>query len=281
MAHVDDLGMCHGATVAFEELSRMSFITSGSVMVPCPWFPEVAALAADRPELDVGVHLTLSSEKRFYRWRPITASSASSGLVDDSGYMWSDLESLRKNVVPKAAEEELRAQVDRALATGIDVTHLDAHMGAMMLPELVDIYLGLGRAYKLPVMFPRTIRHYDIKHNLGDMDQAFYESKAAEAAADGHFLFDRVFETPWQALGDPMEVYCRLFAAAPMGISFFALHCNAPGAFEAIAPDEAQVRFNEYRLFRDRRFIDFVEGLDVEFIGFRAIREMYRSRLAS
>ena len=281
IAHVDDVGMCHGANVAFEELSGAGLITCGSGMVPCPWFSEAAALAARDPSLDLGVHLTLNSEKRPYRWRPLTGAGTASGLIDESGHMWPDVESLRRNVVPEAAEEELRAQIERALAAGIDVTHLDAHMGAVMAPELVDVYLALGRDYRLPIVFPRTVRHYDIKHNLGDLDDDFYDAKAAQAQAEGQVLFDRIFETPWRPSKDRHAVYGGLFEAVPEGLSFFALHPNAPGEFEFIEPAEASVRVGEYDLFRDRRFLDLIESLNLDFIGFRRIREVYQARLES
>lgn len=99
-------------------------------MVPCPWFPEAADLAVTNRELDVGVHLTLTSEKRPYRWRPLTAPPRSAGITDEFGYFWADVTSVRRSAVPEAVEIELRAQIDTALATGIDVTHLDGHMGA-------------------------------------------------------------------------------------------------------------------------------------------------------
>ena len=88
-------------------------------------------MAAANGALDVGVHLTLTSEKRPYRWRPLTTLSRSAGLTDELGFFWPDVASVRRNAVPEALEIELRAQIDTALAVGVDVTHLDAHMGAV------------------------------------------------------------------------------------------------------------------------------------------------------
>jgi len=83
--HQDDVGMCHGANVAFLELSKLGSITSASVMVPCPWFAEAASMAATNPELDLGVHLTLTAEKEFYRWRPISDPSNRLALLTSTG----------------------------------------------------------------------------------------------------------------------------------------------------------------------------------------------------
>ena len=112
--HADDVGMCHGANVAFAELSAKGTIQAGSVMVPCPWFAELADLAVAEPSLDVGVHLTLNSEMTYYRWGPITGAGAASGLVDPDGYLWGDVASVRRNAHPDAVEEEWRAQIEVA-----------------------------------------------------------------------------------------------------------------------------------------------------------------------
>jgi predicted glycoside hydrolase/deacetylase ChbG (UPF0249 family) len=139
--HADDVGMCHGANVAFEELSKDGSITCGALMVPCPWFSEVVAMAAASPDIDLGVHLTLTSEWKSYRWAPISTTRRSSGLIDTDGYFWHRLPMLAAHVVPEAAEAEMRAQIERALSAGIDVTHIDTHMGVALLPQLIEIYL--------------------------------------------------------------------------------------------------------------------------------------------
>ena len=100
--HADDLGMSHGANAAFAELSAFGTITSGSVMVPCPWFAELAALARDDPSLDVGVHLTLTSEMKGYRWRPLTRPPASAGVTDADGFFHPDAAMVRALAEPEA-----------------------------------------------------------------------------------------------------------------------------------------------------------------------------------
>jgi len=109
--HEDDVAMTHGANLAFAELFAFGSCSAGSVMVPCPWFPEAADLVATNRELDVGVHLTLTSEKRPYRWRPLTAPPRSAGMTDEFGYLWADVTSVRRSAVSEAVEIELRAQI--------------------------------------------------------------------------------------------------------------------------------------------------------------------------
>ena len=156
--HEDDVGMCHGANSAFLELVRLGVCSSGSVMVPCPWFLEIAEAAAADPSIDLGVHLTLNAEKRHYKWRPLTAPSPKSGLTDEHGFFHPDVATTRRKASPEAVETELRAQIDAAYAAGIDVTHLDAHMGAAFSPEFCDIYIRLGLEYRLPILLTRPSR---------------------------------------------------------------------------------------------------------------------------
>ena len=189
--HVDDLGVSHGANVAFVELAGLGFVTCGSVMPPCAWFPEMALLAKARPALDVGVHLTLTSESRACRWRPISTASPASGLLDGDGYMWPDVPSLRHHADRGAVETELRAQIEAALAAGLDVTHLDTHMGAAAAPEFVAIYAALGREYRLPVLLARDSASYDSVLAIGPVDRAFYADLIAELDAERAPLIDR------------------------------------------------------------------------------------------
>ena len=155
--HVDDLGMSHSANEAFLRLHGRQLITSGSIMVPCPWFREIAEAVAADQTTDVGVHFTLTSEWEHYRWAPISTRSRASGLIDDDGYFWRDVASLRRHMIPEAAETELRAQIERALQAGVRLTHADAHMGAAMLPELLACHIGLAMMYQLVPVLPKRI----------------------------------------------------------------------------------------------------------------------------
>ena len=150
VVHCDDIGMCHAANVgAFEALDRGP-ATCGSLMVPCPWFSEAAQLAASRPEVDLGVHLVLNSEFEHYRWGPVSGASRVPSLVGSDGCFPATPAEVAARAEPGEVEIELRAQVERALAAGIDVTHLDAHMGTVLMPRFVDIYRRLAVEYRLP-----------------------------------------------------------------------------------------------------------------------------------
>jgi predicted glycoside hydrolase/deacetylase ChbG (UPF0249 family) len=277
--HQDDVGMCHGANVAFSELSNLGSITSGSVMVPCPWFQEAAEMAALNTSLDLGVHLTLTAEKEFYRWRPLTSPSKSGGLVDDDGYLWRDVSSVRRNANSEAVALELRAQIDFALATGFDVTHLDAHMGVTLAPEFCAIYIALGVEYQLPVLLTKKLSDYGPNNHLvGVTDDQFAEFvNFAEGVSQP--IFDRVLETDFNrksttALDD--LAYQTMFTKNPTGLTFAALHPNAPGEVEVIEPNHFHVRTQEYEIFSSKTYLSWLARKEVKPIGMRELRDEMR-----
>lgn len=270
--HLDDVGMCHGANVAYVDLFRAGAIDTGSVMVPCPWFPEIAAAARDDASFDLGVHLTLTSEWAGYRWRAVSTTSRASGLVDNDGYLPKTCLDLRARVVPEACEIELRAQIDRALATGIDATHLDTHMGAALVPELLHIYLKLGRDYRLPVLLPRDLDSYLRVLRLGDVDPGPYAEALAELDRANAIVVDHFRMTPGVASGEADAAYEWLLKSLPAGLTFVALHCNAPGDIEHIVPERAHWRTDEYRIFGSGAAKTWLAAAGVTTAGYREIR---------
>ena len=124
-------------------------------MVPCPWFPEIAAYARDHPDFDLGLHLTLTSEWRHYRWGPVLPAGQVPTLLDSLGFLSAAEAEAARHMDPREAEAEIRAQVERALAFGVQPTHLDSHMGTLFqTPALFEAYLRVGRDYQIPVFVP-------------------------------------------------------------------------------------------------------------------------------
>ena len=274
--HEDDVGMSHGANTAFVELSALGTCSSGSVMVPCPWFPEAAAIAVADPALDVGVHLTLTSEQVPYRWRPLTAPPHSAGLTDDQGYFWPDVPRARK-AAPEAVEAELRAQIEVALAAGIDPTHFDAHMGTAQMPEFVAISRRLAAEYRVPMLLVEDLTGYNPASYAGPLDPAPYDAEIVKARAAGEPVFDIVHETPWARATDAETAYRAIFAAIEPGLTFLSMHFNRPGDFEAVNPEWAHIRTEEYALFRTGRIKEWIEEFGIELIGMRPLRDALRA----
>ena len=154
--HADDLAVAHSVDAASFGAMDKNAVTSASVMVPCPWLNEVAAYAKDHPNADLGLHLTLTSEWKIYRWGPVEAIDKVPSLLDPAGYLWSETGPAAQNSKPEEAEREIRAQIERAMATGIHPTHLDSHMGVLFArPELFAILIKVAHEYHVPFLAPR------------------------------------------------------------------------------------------------------------------------------
>lgn len=156
--HTDDLGMSHAVNAASIQALETGPVNSASIMVPPPWFPEIAAWARRHPEADLGLHLTLTSEWTTFRWGPVSSRDRVPSLLDETGYLHitEDVAAARMN--PSEAETEIRAQIERARAFGIRFTHFDSHMRTLLQkPELLEILLRVGRDYKVPVGVWREI----------------------------------------------------------------------------------------------------------------------------
>lgn len=265
--HHDDLGGSHGANLAFVELWDMGLATCGSVMVPGPWFPEIARIARERPELDLGVHLTLTSEFDDFRWRPLTGV-AENGLCDADGFFWKRVADARR-ADPKAVETELRAQIETALAAGIDVTHLDSHMGTVWMPEFIDIFIRLGREYRVPIGLTR------------DMVRMGAEARGIEQAYEtllpaGHPDLLSYVTTPFDQPTATEAHYRKLFSALTPGLHFGAFHFTAPGDMEFFSPD-IKLRTTEYDLFRSGIARRLLDEAGVALAGLREFRDAMRS----
>jgi hypothetical protein len=151
--HADDLGMNHSVNRATFEALEKHWITSSSILVPCPWFPEVVAWAKQHPDTDLGIHQALNSEWTTLRWGPISPADKVPSLLDAEGYLPLETDAVSKNAKIPEAAAELRAQIDRAQSKGIHVTHLDTHMSALFeTADLYNMYRQMGYRYGLPVL---------------------------------------------------------------------------------------------------------------------------------
>jgi len=281
--HADDVGFCHGANRAFVELSKLGAITSGSVMVPCPWFTEIAQIAAtdavsNAPSLDVGVHLTLTSEHAGYRWGPVSNPPSTAGLTDSSGNLWPSVADVRKHAVPDAVEAEWRAQLERALAAGIDVTHLDAHMGAALAPEWCDRYIALGAEYRLPALITSTFAGYGPRDHLRGTTEEQFAGFVSAAGAVSMPIVGTVLETDFGRARHEAVDYRALLGSTDDDLVYCAFHPCAPGPgeVEAIEPGANHVRTDEYHLFSTNAWLDWLDAQPFQRIGMRELRAEMR-----
>jgi predicted glycoside hydrolase/deacetylase ChbG (UPF0249 family) len=194
----DDLGACHAANVGVYRALRDGAATCASIMVPAPWARHAAELYESGD--DIGVHLTLNAEHRIYRWGPITHAPS---LLSGEGGFPRTIDDLWEHADPDEVRRELRAQIERALAWEIDVTHLAPHLTAITLrPEFFDVYLELAVEFALPIRLPSTITS----------EQAGFPFRSL-AAAEG-VVFPDHFDHDWRA-GSRDRVYASIRDLAP------------------------------------------------------------------
>jgi predicted glycoside hydrolase/deacetylase ChbG (UPF0249 family) len=155
--HADDLAVAHSEDAAsFDALDKHA-VTSASIMVPCPWLTEVADYAKAHPDADLGLHLTVTSEWKTYRWGPVESKDKVPSLLDSSGYLWEENAPATQHIKADEAEKEIRAQIEKAMAMGIHPTHVDSHMGEFFeRPDLFAVYMKVAREYKLPFLAALT-----------------------------------------------------------------------------------------------------------------------------
>lgn len=200
--HADDAGVSHSTNAAIIAAFEKKAINSAAIMVPCPWFPEIAAYAKEHPELDWGIHITLTAEWKNYKWGGVSSSNEISSLLDKDGYFYASVEEFKKHAKPEEVRKEIRAQIRKAMAAGIKLTHLDNHMGSLLgSPELVEIYQQLGKEFHLPVlvpmnmiriMAPQMLPYFDTVNNV-IVDQFITAYKAAPADK-WHEYYDQALE---------------------------------------------------------------------------------------
>ena len=151
--HVDDVGMSHSSNLGAIEATGKGVATSCSVMMPCSWVPEIARYLKAHPEVDSGLHLSLTSEWQLYRWGPLAGKSQVPGLVDDEGCLWHGVEQVAAHATPGEIAREIRAQIERAEKLGIPITHLDSHMGTLFArPDYFEQFAKIGIEKGIPIL---------------------------------------------------------------------------------------------------------------------------------
>lgn len=278
--HADDIGMCQATLPAYEEALDFGVLSSAAVMMPCPWSSGLARFCRERAgdsRLDMGVHLTVNCEWSDYRWGPISTSDASSGLSARDGGMHRWAREVADTVDLRALEGELRAQVDRALEGGIDVTHVDTHMLTLWHPRLLGSYYRIALEYRLPLFLLRSAAAmFDSAHVEAS---ALHELQAMleEAEEGGMALFDEIQVLPLDGAQDRLGAgKAALAAARPGCLTNILIHpaIDTP-EIRAIAPDW-ECRVADYALFTSEAWRDTIAASGACVIGFRALRDRLR-----
>jgi len=263
--HADDLGMSHSENAASIQAMEKGSVNSASIMVPCPWFPEIAAYARTHPTGDFGLHLTLTSEWNHYKWDPVTDKVEVPGLINKYGFLFQSVDSLNRSAKTVEVEKEIRAQIERAKLFGIDVTHLDSHMGSLFgKPEFLELYIKLGREYRLPVLLSK-----EFSATFG-FDKLLNEKDV---------LLDRIISANPADFKKGMEnYYTDVLKSIQPGVSIILLHAAYDDEEKRAAtidhPDwGAAWRQADFNFFTNEKCKKLLKDQDIRLITWREIRD--------
>jgi predicted glycoside hydrolase/deacetylase ChbG (UPF0249 family) len=259
IVNCDDLGSSHAANLASVRAMSEGIATSASLMVPCPWAWEAARMVEGRP---IGVHLTLTSEYPGYRWRPMTGGES---LRNREGFFPASGKAVLDRISVGDALAECRAQLETALAWGVDVTHLDVHMDVLFFrSDLFDVYLQLAADFRLPVRLP--IDSSLAAQELGSRRRA----DARGILSSEHLIY------PW-----PRPTRDVFFEAVPgfrPGVSeIFAHPVIDSDELRAYDASNAGIRTHDAECLVDSTVFDLLEQHDIKRISYRKLRDLQRS----
>jgi chitin disaccharide deacetylase len=267
----DDAGMCHAANLATIECMEIGLMRSATIMVPCPWFPEMAAYSRRNPDKDFGVHLVHTSEWTRYRWGPVAGRTVVPGLVDEEGYLWRRVQDVYRHATPEEALIEGRAQIRQALDAGIDVTHLDSHMGTLQLhPDFMEVYVRLALEFDLPLRMA----------SQSTLERYGYPELRKQVAAQGiafpdHFIYDELQRQDQGVKAFWLDIVRNL----KPGVTELYIHAALPTDELKAITGSWPTRAAEYEVFtRDPDMKRLVEEQKIVLISYRPLRDLQRAQ---
>jgi predicted glycoside hydrolase/deacetylase ChbG (UPF0249 family) len=270
--NVDDVAGSHAANAAAIDTLENGLATCATIMVPCPWFPEIAAYAKAHPERDFGLHLTHTSEWKTYKWGPVASKTEVPGLVDPQGYLWPDIMNVYSHSTPEQAYIEARAQIRKALDAGIDVTHLDSHMGTLQYNDAYfQVYRRLAKEFNLPLRMAaqEVLAANGGSHQRGQLD------------SDGIVCPDYLIYGGPNKGESVTDYWKRMVSSLKPGVTELFIHASKAGEEIQHVTNSWKDRATEYELFtRDPEIRRILDSQGVKRIGYRALRDLQRKSAA-
>jgi len=267
--NADDFGLCREQNLATIEGLQSGAWTSASVMVPCAGFGEVCKYARRQPDADLGVHLTLTSEWAASRWGPVLDRAKLRSLVDANGHFWRSRAEVFSYCQPEEVEAELRAQIDRALTAGVEVTHLDSHMFLLhgRRKDLQQVYLRLARDYSLPIRAAsQTLMDW---HGFGSIPGE--ADRLGILHPDTFAVLSRVHPSLARFF------WTTLLTSLPRGLTEICCHpAYANGELAGFASDAAQ-READFNFFISDHARRLIKAQGIQLVGYRMLRDAMRS----
>ena len=269
----DDVGMSHSTNRAAIEMLDSGAVSSASIMMPCPWVSEIAEYARKNPEKDLGLHLTLTSEWRHYRWPSVAPRDKVPGLVDSDGYLWRSVAEVAKSATPAEVEVELRAQIQKARQLGIRFTHFDTHMGTLYArPDYFQVFEKLGAEYGVPILRVKPSEGIRSEAPKPMIDYLLKNEAAAEKA--GFFRLDTLLTDAARGTreyGERKAAYHRALRALKPGVTMMILHPAVLDEELKAITNSAVQRDGDYRIFLDPDTRKLIAELGIKLVGWRDV----------
>lgn len=269
--HVDDVGMSWDSNKGAIEAIENGVATSLSVMMSTPWVPGFVHYLKEHPDIDAGLHLTLTSEWTDYRWSPLSGKPATPGLVDQEGAFWKSVAQVVEHASADEVEKEIRAQLDRARTMGFEPTHMDSHMGTLFAsPEFIERYIMVGISEKIPVMFPGGHNSLIFRQVGSTPEQsAFFKDTGKKLWESGLPVLDDLHNVSydWNYTDYNSDEQLRKFATskyietlrdAKPGLTMVIMHCTSPTEVFKYISDSGKIRKGDLLAMTDPVLEEFL-----------------------
>jgi chitin disaccharide deacetylase len=291
--HVDDVGMSFDSNRGAIEAMTKGVANSCSVMMPCAWVPGFVHYLKEHPQLDAGLHLTLTSEWKDYRWAPLSGKPKVPGLVDSEGALWPGVADVASHATADEVETEIRAQIERALTMGFKPTHLDSHMGTLFAtPDFVQRYIKVGMEFKIPVMFPgghNTLIAKQVSSTAMNMEQVRGVGKmlwnAGLPVLDDLHNDSYGWKLPQGIKADKQNIqkqktqyYINALKSLKPGITMVIMHCTDPTEVFSFISDSGITREGDFLAMVDPSLKEYIQKEGIILTTWREMMER-RSKL--
>lgn len=283
--HVDDAGMSYDSNVGTMRSLNEGVATSTSVMMPCAWVPHFFDWYKSNPKWDVGVHLTLTSEWKQYRWFPLVGKDKAPGLYDQQGAFWHNVAQVVQQAKPEEVEAECKAQIARFRGFGIEPTHIDSHMGTLFQPKYIKRYVALGISEKIPVMLPGGAMTL-IGQGRSELEKGLLRELGKQLWEAGLPVLDDLHADSYgwnlpkgqQATDQALQEfkttrYIELLKSCAPGLTMIIMHSTDPSDTFQFISDSAATRKGDMLAIMDPRLKRFIEEQGIILTTFREINE--------
>lgn len=278
MLHADDAGMCEEANIAVKEMLSNKHIQSTAVMMPCPNAQDMIAWAIANPTIDVGLHLTHTSEWKIYRWPSVSPVEEVPSLIDEEGKLWHEVPDVVQHATVEDVAKEVRAQIDKSIAMGYRPDHIDTHMGTLYgHAEYAKAYMEIAMEYNIPAMVidmkdPEVVARYkEAGYPITDEMIDYME---------GYTLpkLDNFTSAPnAKTYVEKKEAFKGLIKSLRPGLTEIIFHPSVGTENLKSITGSWQQRIWEYEMFADDDLIQFFEDEGIIFTNWKEIMKRFEA----